>query len=112
MAIEITDDGLLTELWAINNEQKQVFPHLKSKRGGVGKGLQITLTGRKEDYHLVGLDQFINHIARGDFNDMGRVRMRPRTGCQSNGYAVRKASMSQKLFAEVEKRRKQPGYIK
>lgn len=111
MAIEITDDGLLTDLWAINKENKQVFPHLKSKRGTLDKGLEITLTGDKADYHLVSIDQFINHIARGDFNDIGRVRMRPQNGGQSNGYAVRKATMSQKLLAEVEARRKQIGYI-
>ncbi len=111
MAIEITEDGLLTELWVINKENKQIFPHLKSKRGAVAKGLEITLTGDKADYHLIELDKFIDHIAQGDFKDVGRVRMRPRNGGQSNGYAVRKASMSQKLIAEVEKRRKQAGYI-
>lgn len=111
MAIEMTEDGLLTELWAINKEQKQVFPHFKSKQGVVGKGLEITLTGKKENYHLVGLDQFIDHIAKGDFKEVGRVRMRPGNGGQSNGYAVRKALMSQKLLAEVDARRKQAGYI-
>jgi len=111
MAIEISDDGFLTEIWAINKEKKQVFPHIKSKRGIVGKGLEITLTGDKADYHLVGLDQFIDHIAKGDFNEVGRVRMKPRNGGQSNGYAVRNASMSQKLLANIEQRRKQAGYL-
>ncbi len=104
MTIRISSDGFLSELWAINNEKIQVFPHLKSKRGIINKGLEITLTGRKEDYHLVDLEQFLNHIAKGDFNEIGRVRMKPKDGGQSNGFSVRKATMSQVLLAEIEKR--------
>ena len=44
--IQISSDGFLTELWAINNERIQVFPHLKSKRDIADKGLEITLTGK------------------------------------------------------------------
>lgn len=104
--IQISSDGFLTELWAINKEKIQVFPHLKSKRDVVNKGLEITLTGKKEDYHLVDLEQFLNHIVRGHFEEIGRVRMKPKGGGQSNGFAVRKAMMSQILLTEIEERQK------
>lgn len=104
MTIKISSDGFFTDLWAINNEKVQVFPHLKTKRGTPGKGLEITLTGKKEDYHLVDLQQFINHIVNGDFNEIGRIRMKPKNGGQSNGFAVRKAMMSQALLNEIQKR--------
>jgi hypothetical protein len=104
--IQISSDGFLSELWAINNEKIRVFPHLKSKRDVADKGLEITLTGKKEDYHLVDLEQFLNHIAKGHFEEVGRVRMKPKGGGQSNGFAVRKAMMSQTLMAEIEKRQK------
>jgi len=94
VTIRISSDGFLSELWAINNESIQVFPHLKSKRGIINKGLEITLTGRKEAYHLVDLEQFLNHIAKGDFEEVGRVRMKPKNRGQSNGFSVRKATMS------------------
>ncbi len=104
--IQINSDGFLTELWAVNNEKIQVFPHLKSKRNVADKGLEITLTGKKEDYHLVNLEQFLTHIAKGHFEEVGRVRMKPNGGGQSNGFAVRKSMMSQTLLAEIERRRK------
>ncbi|MGJ0516258.1 MAG: hypothetical protein ACR65O_11015 [Methylomicrobium sp.] len=106
MTINISSDGFFTELWAINNENIQVFPHLKRKRGVPGKGLDITLTGKKEDYHLVDLEQLINHIANGAFDEIGRVRMKPKNGGQSNGFAVRRAMMSQTLLDEIQKRQK------
>ncbi|MDP1614934.1 MAG: hypothetical protein Q8L68_03980 [Methylococcales bacterium] len=90
----------------MSNEKIQVFPHLKSKRGIADKGLEITLTGKKEDYHLVDLEQFLNHIAKGHFDEDGRVRMKAKSGVQSNGFAVRKSMMSQTLLAEIEKRQK------
>ncbi|MEI6068756.1 MAG: hypothetical protein WCP96_15545 [Methylococcaceae bacterium] len=103
-SIQISSEGFFTELWAINNEKIQVFPHLKNKRNIANKGLEITLTGKKEDYHLVDLEQFLGHIAKGHFEQIGRVRMKPKSGGQSNGFAVRKAMMSQTLLAEIEER--------
>lgn len=106
MTIQISSVGLLTELWAINNEKIQVFLDLEGKRDITDKGLEITLTGKKEDYHLVDLEQFLNHIAKGYFEEVGRVRMKPKGGGQSNGFSVRKAMISQTLLAEIEKRQK------
>jgi len=106
MSIKIYYDGFFIELWALNNKSIQVFPHLKKKRGIIDKGFEITLTGKKEDYHLVDLEQFINHIAKGDFKEIGRVRMKPRSGGESNGFAVRYATMSQALLAEIKSREK------
>lgn len=104
--MELSSDGFFLDLWAFNERNIQVFPHLKAKQGAFGQGLDITLTGKKEDYHLVSLEQFINHIANGDFDKVGRVRMKPRSGGQSNGFAVRKAIMSPILKEEIKERRK------
>jgi hypothetical protein len=106
MSIKISSDEFFIELWALNSKSIQVFPHLKNKRGIIDKGFEITLTGKKEDYHLVDLEQFINHIAKGDFKEIGRVRMKPRAGGQSNGFAVRNATMSQALLTEIKTREK------
>lgn len=106
MAMEISSDGFFLELSAINRKGIQVFPHVKSIRDGGAKGLAITVTGKKEDYYLVDLESFVNHIANGDFDEIGRVRMKPRNGGQSNGFAVRKATMSEKLLSEIERRKR------
>ena len=88
MTIKISCDGFFTELRAINNQNIQVFPHLKSKCGVPVKGVDITLTGKNEGYHLVDLEQFINHIANGAFDEIGRVRMKQKNGSQSNGFFI------------------------
>ena len=106
-SIKITSDGFFTELWAINKQGERVFPHLKGKRDVVDIGLEVTLTGRKEDYHLVDLEQFVSYIANGYFEEIGRVRMKPICGGQSNGFAVRKAMMSAALLHEIKDRQKQ-----
>ena len=111
MTIQITDDGFFTEIWGINKENKKVFPHLKTKSGSTKKGFEITFTGKKSGYHLVDLDQFIDHIAKGDFDKVGRVRMKSLNGGQSNGFAVNTAVLSSKLRAEIERRRKEAGYL-
>lgn len=105
MEIEITADGMLYELWTKNRSGEQVFPHLKSKRSSIENGFAITLTGRKEDYHLVSLDNLLQHMASGDFDNVGRIRMKPIVGGRSNGFAVRKLTMSTKLTNELANRR-------
>lgn len=78
-----------------------MYPHIKGKRNSAGKGFDVTLTGKKEDYHLVSLEQLTKHIANGDFDTVGRVRMKPRSGGQSNGFAVRTSTMSEVLADEI-----------
>ena len=105
MIFEISD-GFLIELWRKNRKGEQVFPHIKSKRSSVAEGFEITLTGRKRDYDIVDLEKFIDHIAAGDFEEVGRVRMKSKGGGRSNGFAVRKAMMSPKLRDEIERRQR------
>jgi len=102
MKFEFTSERIFIDLFTKNKEGEFVYPHEKSKRGSDNKGLEITLTGKKMDYHIVGIEQFIEHIANGDFDEIGRVRMKPIIGGQSNGYAVRKATMSKKLIEKIE----------
>lgn len=104
MTIQISPDGFFTALWAVNKQGEQVFPCLQGKRGMTARGFDITLTGKKEDYHLVDLDRLIQHIADGDFNTVGRVRMKPRSGGSSNGFAIRHATMNEALAAEIARR--------
>jgi hypothetical protein len=101
------NEGLFTALWRENRENIFVYPHLKTKRGSTTKGFEITLTGKKEDYHLVDLDQFIKYIAEGRFDEIGRVRMKPRDGGQSNGFSVKTSLMSDDLKMKIEKLRQE-----
>jgi hypothetical protein len=103
MTVEISPDGLFRHLWAFNKQAIQVFPHLKSKRGSDVKGLEITLTGNKKDYHLVDLNRFIRHIANGDFNEIGRVRMKSPFSSESNGFAIRTSLFSEALLSEIHR---------
>jgi len=105
MDLKMTSEGFFMELKAKNNKVIDVYPYEKSKRGSSVKGLEITLTGKKEDYHIVGLEKFINHIANGDFNKVGRVRMKPLKGGENSGFSVRKATMSSILIKEINKYR-------
>lgn len=102
MKLKMTPEGFFTELVAKNKQGDNVYPHESTKRGGTDRGIQITLTGKKEDYHIVSLEKFIAHIADGDFNSVGRVRMKSLNGGTSNGFAVRKATMSKALIEEIE----------
>lgn len=104
MTIQISPDGFFTALWAVNKQGQQVFPFLQGKRGTTARGFDITLTGKKEDYHLADLDRLLQHIADGDFNAVGRVRMKPRSGGNSNGFAIRHATMNEALAAEIARR--------
>ncbi len=106
MDFKFTEDGLFIEIHAMNKVGDIVYPHEKSKRGSLLKGIDITLTGRKEDYHIVSIEKFIEHIANGDFEEIGRVRMKPKLGGQSNGYAVRKAVISKRLKDKIEELKK------
>lgn len=105
MKFHVSPDGLFLDLWAVNECGEKVYPHLKRKRNSAARGFDVTLNGRKEDYHLVSLEQLITHIANGDFDAVGRVRMKPRSGGQSNGFAIRTATISENLANEVERRR-------
>jgi len=101
--MKITSEGFFKELVAKNKQGIKVYPHEIVKRGSSEKGLQITLTGKKEDYHIVNLEKFIDHISNGDFDTVGRVRMKPLKGGQSNGFAVKKATMSTPLIEEIDR---------
>jgi hypothetical protein len=102
MKFDFTADGFFMEIFTHNKEGKVVYPHAIKKSNSAQKGLDITLTGRKEDYHIVSIERFIDHLANGDFEEVGRIRMKPIMGEQSNGYAVRKAKMSKNLIEYLE----------
>ncbi len=105
MALEVTHDGFFVEIWSTNERGEQVFPHLRGKPNTTAMGFDITLSGKKSDYHLVGLDELLDHLAKGHFNTMGRIGMKPRTGGgQSTGFIVRTATFSDALTAELESR--------
>jgi hypothetical protein len=104
MSLKVSPNGFFTELWAINSKGEMVYPHIKSKRGSSEKGFEITLNGKKEDYHIVNLEKLLSHIANGDFDNIGRVRMKPLKGGQSNGFAIRKSTMSKALLDEIANR--------
>lgn len=105
MAIQVNNNGYFSELWAVNKEGERVYPCIQGKRGTAERGFSITLTGDKADYHLVNFERLIQHIADGDFDRVGRVRMKPMSGGAANGFAVRSATMSDALSAEIAKRR-------
>jgi len=101
--MKITDDGFFNELYTKNRDGFMVYPHETTKRGFLEKGIKITLTGKQKDYHIVTLEQFIQHIANGDFDVVGRVRMKPEKGGASNGFSVRTATMSEALIDEIKR---------
>lgn len=100
----VTPDGFLKEIWAVNRKQEIVHPHLIHGEGGHTRGFAITLTGKREDYQHVSLERFLDHIANGDFEKVGRVRMKVPGGTQSNGFAVRWAMMSEAMREELDRR--------
>ncbi|NOQ37132.1 MAG: hypothetical protein GQ569_14770 [Methylococcaceae bacterium] len=104
MTFKVTSDGFFLDLWAINSKGEKVYPHIKGKRNITEKGFDITLTTHKEDYHLVQLDKLIDLIAQGHFDNTGRIRMKPKKGGYSNGFAVRYSTMSKALHEEIERR--------
>jgi len=103
----MTSEGFFKELVAKNKQGIEVYPHETVKQGLPEKGLKITLTGKKEDYHIVNVEKFIDHIFNGDFDVVGRVKMKPLKGGQSNGFAVRTATMSISLIDEIDRRKNQ-----
>ena len=59
------------------------------------------LTGKKDDYHLVELKEILDLIHKGAFSEVGRVRMKPRSGGPDDGFSVRKATFSAKLVSHL-----------
>jgi hypothetical protein len=106
MTLTVNENGLFMEMWATNKKGERVYPCLQGERGSSRKGFNITLTGKKEDYHLVDLDRFLQHIADGDFAQVGRVRMAPEAGGQKNGFSVKDANVSKALHDELDRRRR------
>lgn len=102
MKLHMTPDGFFTELSAVNRTGEIVYPHESSMQGSAETGLKITLTGKSKDYHIVSVEQFVRHIANGDFDRVGRVRMKPKQGGSSNGFAVRTATMSETLIEAIK----------
>jgi len=103
MTLKITSDGFFTDLASINKQGEPVFPHETTVRGDITRGIKITLTSDKNDYHIVSLEAFIQHMANGDFDKVGRVKMKALDGGTSNGFAVRFATMSTTLIEEIER---------
>ena len=101
MKLEVSPDGFFTEIFSMNKKGEKVFPYLKSKRNSTAKGFDITLTGKKEDYKLVSLDQLVQLVRDGEFDEVGRVRMKPRNNGADGGFSVRKATMSEKLISTL-----------
>jgi len=93
----LTEDGFFLDLWTINTAGERVYPYLKRKRGEVRSGIEVTLTGRKCDYRTVELVDLISLLKQGEFDNVGRVRMKSLKGGQGNGYAPRWAQMSSRL---------------
>lgn len=102
----MTSDGFFTELSAVNCNGEIVYPHESSMQGSSATGLKITLTGKSKDYHIGSVEQFVRHIANGDFDHVGRVLMKPKHGGNSNGFAVRTATMSEALIDAIEAMRR------
>ena len=103
MKLELNEEGLFLHVWATNESGNKVYPHLKGKRNTTAKGIDITLTAKKEDYHLVSVEKFIDHITAGDFEGKGRVRMKEPGGKDSSGFSVLKSNMSTDMKALLSK---------
>ena len=89
----MSEDGLILSIVAVNKKGICVHPYIKGKRNSEEKGFEITLTGSNKDYHLVTIKQLVAHINAGDFDDRGRVRMKPRLGGIGSGFAINKATI-------------------
>ena len=102
--MEITPDGYFLELWSINAHGETVYPYLKGKRGADDKGFDVTPTGKKSEYRLMTLDEFLDLLAKGAFAEGGHIRMQPHepdAKGKSGGFLIRKAEMSERLAAEL-----------
>ncbi len=51
------------------------------------------------------MEEFLDFLSSGTFIEAGRMRMRPREGGPDGGFAISKANMSDRLVAELLRRR-------
>lgn len=102
--MEVSSDGYFRGIWSVNTKGENVYPYLKAKRGSTEQGFDVTFTDNR-GYHLVGLEGFLDLLARGEFDEGGRVRMKPESGGPGNGFSVRRAQRSTELNRERTERR-------
>ena len=104
--MKMTNDDFFKDLYRINDDGITIYPHESTKRGSSKKGLKVTLTGDKKDYHIVSIEEFIQYIAKGSLSVVGNVKMKSKEAPNSNGFAVRLATMSEALIEEVNRIKK------
>ncbi len=105
--MEITPDGYFLELWSKNRNGEIVYPYLKTKRGELGKGFDVSPTGKKPDYRLMSPEEFLDLLAKGAFKTQGHIRMQPRNANaagKSGGFLIPKATMSDRLSEHLRTR--------
>lgn len=62
--MNVAADGFFTKILSWNARSEIVYPYLKSKNGQPGRGFDVSITGKKSDYRLMSLDEFLDFIAR------------------------------------------------
>jgi hypothetical protein len=104
--MELSPEGLFLHLWRVNRAEERVYPCLVKPQGAVESRLYATLSSSRSDYRQMTLDTFLDHLAAGDFDQVGRIRMKPRAGRTSAaGFSVRHAQRSGELERELLRRR-------
>jgi hypothetical protein len=105
--MRLTSDGFFTHLWTTNRRGEKVYPCVITPQDGSQGGIFITRTTSRDDYESVELDELIELLAGGAFEQSGRIRMKPRTGgVSASGFAIRDLQRSSELEEEIARRRR------
>ena len=103
--MELSPDGFFLDLWRENRRGERVYPCLFRPRGSAEAGLYVTLTADRDEYRSMSLQEFLDHMVKGDFVEGGRARMKPRSGGGAHGFALSTATMSSRLWEYISQRR-------
>jgi len=104
--MKMSNDGFFLDIWSFARNGNKVYPCLVKPQGASKASLKITLSTVRSDYQQMELETFLSHLVNGDFEDKGRVHMKPRhSNGSATGFSLRKAKMSRRLKQDLIKRR-------
>ena len=103
MALKINSNGFFQDLSSTKKKNQTVYPFVRQE-GKRKDCFYVTFTTDKKDYKPMDLESFLDHLANGAFDSVGRIKMKPLAGGDDNGFSIHKATKSPVLIEEIARR--------
>lgn len=92
----------------MNNDPPPVKAHpVLIKKRDTGKlGIDVALSGKSNEIQSFSPEEFIDLVAKGNYEEKSRVRLKPRGAAkQANGFPIRNLIFSNEMQKELDARK-------